>query len=384
MQWKWGTVVSNLGQVGRLQEVEVQIEAEGVLSKVRALHDSEFMGVLADGDRVMLNRTASQLDLGSGGYDFVVCSDREPAMGKCADRENGHIMKLRYTPLQRRVLAVEEQASPHHGIFEQRLSLERTPVLIGELHSMLPIAGCMIRQLANDNSTCNPDERPTVAYVMTDGGALPLGYSNHAAALRAGGWLNGTVTYGHAYGGDIEAVNKFTALLAAKHVLKADIIIVCMGPGISGTATPLGHSGMETGELINAVSSLGGLPILMPRISFAESRERHFGVSHHLLSAVTIAAHQKAILPLCSAMPEQERQRIALQLQAIPELHNKLQVVWVGQLQISDVERSLRPYPLAVKTMGRQLHEDAVFFLSVSAAAKEAWQRWREDGRFRT
>src|SRR5690606_14285371 len=94
-----------------------------------------------------------------------------------------------------------------------------------------------------------------VAYIMSDGGALPLTLSRHAAQLAEMSWLCGTVTYGQAYGGDLETMNKFTALIAARHILQADIIIVCMGPGIAGTGTPLGHTGTEVGELINAVQA---------------------------------------------------------------------------------------------------------------------------------
>ncbi len=99
-----------------------------------------------------------------------------------------------------------------------------------------------------------------IAYIMSDGGALPLAYSRHVAILKQLSWLSGTVTYGQAYGGDLETMNKFTACIAARHILKADLIIACMGPGIAGTGTPLGHTGIEVGELINCVHQLGGKP----------------------------------------------------------------------------------------------------------------------------
>lgn len=392
--WAWGTVTDCLGKVGGMQSVEVLLDAAPARQasgkgdygfNVQALHDCRTtgMGMLARGDRVLLNRTAGRLGLGTGGYDFVVYAQaaaNEQAgvddLPRRASEPSGHIMKLRYTPLQRSLRAVEEQSSPHHAMFKRGLSLQGTPVLIGELHSMLPIACCVIRCASRESGR----EALPVAYVMTDGGALPLAISRHTAALRAGGWLNGTVTYGHAYGGDLEAVNKFTALLAARHVLKADIIVACMGPGITGTATPLGHSGMETGELINAVSALGGIPILMPRVSFADGRERHRGISHHLLNALAVAAQRPALLPLSSALPELEKQRIAAQLEAVRSLLKPHGIRWVNGPVLSEVEQCLALYPLDVTTMGRGVRDDSAFFLSVAAAARMAWMLSRHSG----
>src|SRR3546814_17944709 len=59
-----------------------------------------------------------------------------------------------------------------------------------------------------------------VAYVMTDGGALPLWFSRTVATLRDQRWLAGSVTVGQAYGGDLETVTLHTGLLAAHRVLQ--------------------------------------------------------------------------------------------------------------------------------------------------------------------
>ena len=97
-----------------------------------------------------------------------------------------------------------------------------------------------------------PDAR--IAYVMTDGGALPLWFSRTVAALED--VLCGTVTVGQAFGGDLEAVTVHTALLAAKHVLRADLAIVTQGPGNLGTGTPLGFSGVAAGEAPEGTASV--------------------------------------------------------------------------------------------------------------------------------
>src|SRR5918998_953623 len=97
-----------------------------------------------------------------------------------------------------------------------------------------------------------------VAYVMTDGGALPAAFSRTLDALYKS--LVGVVTVGQAFGGDLEAVTVHTGLLAAKHVLDADLAVITQGPGNLGTGTPWGFSGVAAGEACNAVTVLGGQP----------------------------------------------------------------------------------------------------------------------------
>ncbi|WP_010499126.1 DUF3866 family protein, partial [Paenibacillus elgii] len=285
IQWETAVVTETVGEhlsLNCLQEVRVRL---GNGETTAALHDLTVGTPLWPGDGVLLNTTAVRLGLGTGGVHFVhaklgrldksfdgpdVPVKWEPEMLRSSGPQEGHIMKLRYTSLQRAVLSVEEPSSPHHALFAESRTLDGMPVLIGELHSMLPAAVCWLRELAREVGT----SAPRIAYVMTDGGALPLAISGHVRRLRELGWLAGTVTYGHAYGGDIEAVNKYTALLAARHVLEADIAIVCMGPGIVGTGTPYGFSGIEAGELVGAARALGGAPVAMARISFADPRPR--------------------------------------------------------------------------------------------------------------
>lgn len=99
-------------------------------------------------------------------------------------------------------------------------------------------------------------------------------------------------------GGDLESVNIYSGLIAAYQVLKAEIIIVTMGPGIVGTGTKWGTTAVEQGEIINAVNVLGGQPIAVPRISFADPRPRHQGVSHHTITALGQVALRESIIAL--------------------------------------------------------------------------------------
>ncbi|MDF2714224.1 MAG: hypothetical protein K0R28_1149 [Paenibacillus sp.] len=364
--WQSGTVVRIASERGCVQEVDIAGSDGGTM---KAIHYTDVMSPLRVGDRVKLNATAEALRLGSGGYHFVyeMCeengvSDDNPA-SEYTRRHPGHIMKLRYTPSQRAVLSVEEQASPYHAVFAETRTLGGMPVLIGELHSMLPIASVWIRGCRRQS--------PRVSYVMTEGGALPISFSKHVSTLRDGGWLCGTVTYGHAYGGELEAVNKYTALLAARHVQEADIAIAVMGPGIVGTGTPYGHTATEMAELIHAVHALGGTPIVIPRVSFADARARHFGVSAHLLNTLGKLALVRAAIPFPDELADREKRTIRQQL-ASSGCDERHDIVWVPDVRLRETEMRLESYPAPITTMGRGLRDDPSFYMTVCAAAQTA------------
>lgn len=380
IHWQTGRVIERVAERSGMQEVRIELAGGAV---ERALHDTSVQRPLREGDLVLLNTTAVRLGLGSGGYHFVhaILQEEEPedaalSAGNRSGRKRrigpeGHMMKLKYTSLQRAVLAAEEPASPYHEIFLCHQSIDGAPVLIGELHSMLPIATAWLRHR-------QPGLR--IAYVMSDGGALPISFSRHAAALRQLNWVCGTVTYGQAYGGDLETMNKYTALIAARHILHADVIIACMGPGIAGTGTPLGHTGTEAGELVNAAHMLGGVPIMMARVSGADQRPRHYGLSHHLINNLRYVAACPAHLPLSGSLSEDLREVIRSQLQSadIPKRHR---IHWIDQPDSEELEEALSAYPIGITTMGRTLTEDPSFYLCVASAAEFAL---REHGRTAT
>lgn len=230
---------------------------------------NKLTGEIEENDMVLLNTTAVELGLGSSGYHFVLANLSE---GSHWDIGEGHIMKLRYTPIQINCMAAEAQESPHHEVFNSFESLENMPVIVGTLHSMVAPIAITLKNIAN---------KARIVYIMTDGGALPLWMSEAVKRLYGDGVLNGTITYGNAFGGDLECINIYSALIAAKEILKADAAIVCMGPGIVGTDTKYGFSGIEQSQIIDAANNLKGKVIAVPRISFADSRSRHYGLSHH-------------------------------------------------------------------------------------------------------
>ncbi|WP_407659750.1 DUF3866 family protein, partial [Kineococcus indalonis] len=193
---------------------------------VRALAYTALVGRPAPGERVLLNTAALARGLGTGGYAMVVALPEalppDPPAGP------GHLVKARYTPLQAMVLGVDEQESAHHDLLAGADDLAGTPVVVADLHSAVPAVVAGVRAGA-------PGAR--VAYVMTDGGALPAAFSRAVAGLRAAGWLDACVSTGQSFGGDLEAATVHSGLLAARLVAGADVVVVAQGPGNLGTGS---------------------------------------------------------------------------------------------------------------------------------------------------
>ncbi len=312
---------------------------------------TDLVGAVHIGDQVLLNTTAQSLKLGSGGYHYVITG----LSGAGKDLPSGgHIMKLRYTPLQIKVLSAEEEESPFHRELKDADSLEGTPVLAATLHSMLGPLAVELHRVGLK-----------VAYIMTDGAALPLKFSQTVDWLVQEGILQGTVTIGHAFGGDVEAVNIYSGLLAARAAFQPDVIIVSMGPGIVGTGTKWGFSGVEQGMILNAVETLKGLPVAVPRISFADARPRHQGLSHHSLTVLSRVCKVGCLLPL----PHLRKDQMGLILEQVEQEG----LLGLHDICIEEENGALERYrssKLKFTTMGRGVDEDPEFFAALAAAAQ--------------
>lgn len=347
IQIRNGVIRQQLFQREGIQAFSVLIEGK----EAKCLSYPDLIGYLKPGDEVLLNTTAVTLSLGTGGYHYVMANLSQA--GKDF-QPGGHIMKMRYTPMQVKVLSVEEEDSPYREDMLKADSLEGIPVLAGTLHSMLaPICWYLSRHGFR------------AAYVMTDGAALPIAFSNTVHELKQRGMLAGTVTAGHAFGGDLEAVNVYSGLLAARHVLHADVIICTMGPGIVGTGTKWGFTGIEQGEILNAVDTLQGIPVAIPRVSFADSRDRHRGISHHTLTVLTRVCRVKAVLPL----PELEKDKMTCILDQL-QRENLFSHFRCSLERVDDFLPLSGESGLKFSTMGRGIEEDREFFLTLGAAAR--------------
>ncbi|MGB9791178.1 MAG: DUF3866 family protein [Thermacetogeniaceae bacterium] len=348
ISWRKGKVVKILQDYEDIQELAVECEGNTGL----AWNYPELTGRAEPGDEVYLNTTAVELGLGSGGYHFVIANLNRLPESKLGE---GHIMKLRYTPFQLKVLSAEEEKSPYRSDIAGFTSLSGTPVIVGTLHSMLApaVGGCLAAG----------GERLRIVYLMTDGAALPIALSKTVRHLKREGMLAGTITCGHAFGGDLEAVNVYSGLVAAYAALKADVIIVTMGPGIVGTGTRWGTTALEQGEILNAVSVLGGNGIAIPRISFADPRPRHRGVSHHTITALG----KVALTPSLVVLPEPgkgEAEVVWRQLDEGGILSKHRVVTRDGKPALRYLERQRIP----LTSMGRSVEDDPVFFEAAGAA----------------
>lgn len=265
-------------------------------------------------------------------------------------------MKLRYTPQQIKCLAAEEEDSPYHQVFKDFKSLDNHVFVIGSLHSMLGPIVAMLKWLNKDIK---------INYIMTDGGSLPIHFSNTVKSLKEKELIKNTITIGHAFGGDLECTNIYTGLIAAKEILKGDVTIITMGPGIVGTGTKYGFSGIEQGQIIDAVNTLEGDPIVIPRISFKDSRGRHKGISHHTRTVLSEIAKtsSKVIIPL---LDEYRLNILNKQIENL-DIHKKHNIIYEDG---KDILEAMDYFDLNIKTMGRGYEEDKEFFLTLGAVGR--------------
>ncbi|MEU7959087.1 DUF3866 family protein [Micromonospora humida] len=355
VRWRSGTVTAVRRRWAGAVELDVALP-DG--ASMRALAYPELVGDPVPGDRVLLNAGALLMGLGTGGYALVVAlPDRLPADPPQAGdtRDAGHLVKARYTPLQPIMLGVDEEASPHHALLAAVDDLDGLPVVTADLHSALP---AILAGIHADS----PGAR--VAYLLTDGGALPAWFSRTLDGLRDA--LVGTVSVGQAFGGDLEAATLHTGLLAARHVLRADVAVVAQGPGNLGTGTRWGFSGVAVGEAVNAVAVLGGRPVGSLRISDADARPRHQGVSHHSLTAYGRVALAPAELVVPAGLPPELAARVDAALVPLADRHTLVRVDTTG------LDAALRALPVRLSTMGRGLDADHAYFLAAAAAGRHA------------
>ncbi|MBA2693474.1 MAG: DUF3866 family protein [Rubrobacter sp.] len=287
------------------------------------------------GGVVLANTVGVEMRLGTGGVAFIL-----PGGGGDAPENDGHFVKLPYTPVQ------FPAASPASGAE----SLAGVPVVVLPLHSHLPVACAAAANV-------RPGRR--VAFVWREGGALPVSFSRSVSELEEKNLLHVVVSSGNCFGGDIETVNEYSALLSAADS-GVDLILAGIGPGVAGTGVRYAHGGMSAASSLNAAASLGAEPILAPRISFADGRERHFGLSHHTRSVL------EAALAGCRvAIPE----GADVSLDGLPERHEYVPVAF-GAGGLED------DFRLTFESMGRRYTDDECFF---DAAAAAVWLALGED-----
>jgi len=253
-----GTVTALLESRERL----VRLEVDGIA----CVAYPRLTGVVEVGDDVLVNEQARLLELGSGGFD-VLYANLTRGLGLPAEK-GAHVIALPYTPGQLAIRRGEEGG-------ELASSLDRRPVVLCTLHSQVaPVCAALA------------DVR--VAYVQVAGGALPVSLSDTVPELKRRELVGVAIAVAPCLDGDVDCVTNAAAFAwAAAHDYAA--IVCAVGPGIVGTGSRYGHGALALADAANTATALGGLPVLAVRMSEADPRERHLGVSHHAESVRELA-----------------------------------------------------------------------------------------------
>jgi hypothetical protein len=125
--YRTGEVVKLLEARRGLQRVEVDL-GQG---PERAYALPQLTGPVALGDRVVVNTTAVELGLGTGGWHVVHWNLERDHWSETGP---GHIIKGRYTSIQSDVGSTEE----HLEALAEVESIDGMPVVVAALHSQLP------------------------------------------------------------------------------------------------------------------------------------------------------------------------------------------------------------------------------------------------------
>lgn len=300
----------------------------------RAYVLTSLIGSVSVGDSVVVNTTAVDLGLGTGGWDVVHWNLSRTELSLPGP---GHVMKVRYTSLQADTGVAEEVAG-----YAPPASLAGVPVIVCPLHSHLAAVACGFASAA-------PGKR--LVYVMTDTAALPLVLSELVFGLRSRGLLAASVSAGQAFGGDYEAVGTLSGLDVAVSVAQADAVVVAPGPGTVGTGTSRGHGALEGAALVDMAVRGGADVVVALRWSDADPRPRHRGLSHHSAAVLELAAERALV-----AVPKGETH---------PDAAESHEVV---EVEVPDVVALIDSAGVAVTSMGRSPAEDPRFHAYAAAA----------------
>lgn len=331
----------------------VVVSAEPLLVEVEgarrpAWADEVLLGEMREGDEVVVNVEALDLELGSGGFDVVHVNLTRGLEGGGAEGST-HVMKLNYTSLQHPVEPVEEKS--------RRLSVDMEPKVAAVPVTVLPLHG-HLAPATWAAARAAPAMR--VGYVQTAGGALPGSLSRDVEQLLERGLLTGHITVAPTYGGEHEAISTPGAIEAAAG-LGWDAVIIGPGPGIIGSNTEFGHGGILALDSAHAALSLRCPTIISPRLSSSDPRERHLNLSHHTFTVLELLLGEVDVPVPDVDLPGATEARRYL-TEATADRHN-----------LHSVPADLEGYSasgLSTRTMGRDLSEDPLFFAAPLAAGR--------------
>ncbi len=157
----------------------------------------------------------------------------------------------------------------------------------------------------------------------------------------------------------------WSGLLAAKELLGAEVIVVADGPGNLGTETTWGVSALASGHALMAAATLDGRPIPALRVSFADERERHRGVSHHSLTILADVCKVDVHVPVPAL---DGRGAADGGLGRAPLAAARGDATISSRWTASPPSTSSGPAASTSASMGRGIDDDPAFFLAAGAA----------------
>ncbi len=336
-----------------------ETEAEDADGREAIAH-TRLVGPSEAGDEVIVNVQSVALGLGSGGQDIVHANLTRGLHGQGVAQ--ARVMKLNDTSLQHAVIPVEGELAVR--------ALDR-PVGVLAVHGQLAAVAWAFAQ-------ARPGAR--LGYVQTEGGALPGVHSALVRRLREDGLLAAHVTAASAFGGEGEAITTIGALHHGLGELGWDAAVCGPGPGIIEADSALGHGGLAALDAAHAALALGCRTLVVARMSSADPRPRHRGMSHHtltvldlLLGDVTVGLPQGVRSPagrelgagLRAAFGDQQTGRAALDFD--------LRDARPARIARHDWRRTAVDLPgyagsgLPTETEGRPLAADPLFFAAALA-----------------
>ncbi len=314
------------GRVGEIISERSGLQRLLLDDGTRAYALTEVVGYASEGDLVVVNTTAVDLDLGTGGWHVIHWIEGHDDNSK---ELQGRVLKARY-------LSEQTEVDPH---VSRRTDLTGARVLLCVLHSHIGAVAVAVSS-------------PQVGYLMTDQAALPLALSDLLAELTSSGLIATTATVGQAFGGQLEAVSVPSGVSALMDSGCSQILLGA-GPGHVGTASELGFSAMELAGHASVLHALGADVALCVRASDVDERPRHRGISHHMAS-------------LLKAIPVQVKV-------PIPRGEDTSWITEHGHCSHSveplDVANALNMNDVTITSMGEPLSQDGLACSYLGAAA---------------
>ncbi|WAM32835.1 DUF3866 family protein [Caldicellulosiruptor morganii] len=322
------------------QVVEVEFDDKDVSKAINLLDINKKVVV---GQDVLVNVTARKLKLGTGGYDYILPTT------PFSNHTKGHIMKLRYTPLQFSVLT-EEEKNPE--LFNRIPDFNDLIIVVCELHSMLMPICLYLKERDRDIK---------VSVIINDWGMLNAKLSHNLFFLKENHFIDYVITCQEAFNGDFECINEINSLIFSKS-LDTQVAIISPLPGVVGTGTKFGFSAYKAVSVIEDISRFGGRIIFPVRVSKSEKRERHKMVSHHSLTILSYV-NSSVEIPIY-----QFEDRI-FYTQVFKILNNYRTKHILTPIERID-DNIIEKYKLLLKTMERGFEEDSEYFLQLFATAE--------------